>query len=145
MEYASFQLCLWWVLHVLTLLIQIVFPLHAIVFKKSRNKKFIHGTFVTIGVTLPLVPILTSVIHSAVEFHKNPNNLTSFWSGGLGYGFIRFPPILCYERDRDILFYSFTLPIDVMVAIGCSMLLTIVWSLHRVSQALIYNPACLII
>ena len=133
MEYASFQLCLWWALHVLMLLIQIVFPLHAISLNKSRNKKFLHGIFVTIGLTLPAVPILTSLVHSAVKFHETPSNLTTFASSGLGYGFTRFPPILCYERDREVLFYSFTLPIDIMVALGCSMLLTIVWFLHRVS------------
>ena len=45
-------------------------------------------------------------------------------------GFLRF---YVMQEMGGALFYSFSLPIVIIVAVGCTMLLIIVWSLHRVS------------
>ena len=112
------------------LFLKLLYPFNGISRGKSSKIKYLHITFVLIGIMLPLVPIITSIVVYAVDQHDNPTNI---WSGGLGFGIVRFPPILCYARDKGALFYSFSLPIVIIVAVGCTMLLIIVWSLHRVS------------
>ena len=57
-----------------------------------------------------------------------------FLSGGLGYSSIRFPAILCASSNRDAAFYGLVLPIDIIIATGCTLLLIIFWSVHRVSS-----------
>ena len=58
-------------------------------------------------------------------------------SGGLGFRYSRFPAILCTGTDRDVIFYSVVLPIDIMLASVCTMMITVLWSVHRVSLVII--------
>ncbi len=49
-----------------------------------------------------------------------------------GYQLIRFPPSIC-SPGGDIFFYSVTIVIDVLLAIGVCFLITIFWIIHTVS------------
>ena len=102
----------------------------------SGRTKYLHIVCVIIGIAIPFTPIITSMSKFATHLEEQAENGTSdqlFLSRGLGFIVIRFPPILCTGSERDAVFYSFMLPIDLALAFGCTLLLIILWSVHRVS------------
>ncbi len=132
--YTTVQLTLWWLFHVIMLFLKIIFPFHEISMgSESRKVKYLHAFFVCAGLLIPFVPIISSMVDYAIEIKDSSTNEVSFWSGGLGFGINSFPPTLCYGRDREVVFYSYILLIDIITATGCTLLLIIIWSLHRVS------------
>ena len=128
------QFILWWLFHIATLLWNVLFPFHARSFGKMKN---IHIACVILGILLPLIPIITPMAAFAVDLQNQNENSTSevrnslFLSGGLGFGSVRFPPILCAATDQNIFFYSYIFIVDIIIVCGCTMLLIIVWSVHR--------------
>ena len=80
------------------------------------------------GVLLPLVPIIAAMADFAVDVRKQNKD---FLSGGMGFGPTTFPSILCSSTDLDVDFYSSVLFMGIIGASGCTMLLIIVWYLHK--------------
>ena len=138
MTYILGQLTMWWIFHTSTLFWKLVFPLHA---QSMLGKiKYIHITCVILGFLLPLVPIISSMAKFAMDpsntfgNSSNPRSRSdSFISGGLGFGPTRFPTVVCSSSDPDVIFYSLIVPIDIVLACGCTMLIIIFWSLYKVS------------
>ena len=82
----------------------------------------------------------------AVDVQKQNKD---FLSGGMGFGPTTFPTILCSSTDLDVIFYSSALLVDIIAASGCTMLLIIVWYLHKLykrkrEQVVIYIKPYLI-
>ena len=133
-SYILYQLALWWIFHTTTLFWKILFPFHARSFEVTHKMKYLHITcIIQVGLLLPLIPIITSVVKFIIEEAESGNATSTTDSNGLGYGMTRFPPILCTPTDRDAAFYSLILPLDVILAVGCTLLAIIVLSVHRVS------------
>ena len=130
-----YQMTLWWLFHVTSLFWKVVFPFHA---QSFSNIKLIHITSIILGILLPVVPIITIMTKFAVNLQKQSENSPSqlknslFLSGGLGFGATGFPTILCNGMDPNAVFYSFSMIIDIIVAFGCTLLLIIFWSIHKV-------------
>ena len=109
----------------------------------SGKVKYIHITCVIAGILLPLLPIITSMAKFAMDIRKQNEKSTSqikndlFLSGGLGFTTSRFPSILCAGRDQDVIFYTVVLPINIILASGCTILINIFWSVHKVSLLII--------
>ena len=141
-SYILFQMGFWWLLHVVMLFWKIIFPFHSRSYEVSGKMKLVHIAGVTAGLILPLSTIVTSMAKFAAKVHKSTGNGTSstelFLSGGLGYTNPRFPPILCTGSDGDAVFYSTVLPLDLALAMGCTMLLIIFLHVHRVRMYLKY-------
>ena len=51
---------------------------------------------------------------------------------GLGFGLATFPPILCYTLNKDVVFFSFILPITLLMVMGITLLLLTIWAVHKV-------------
>ena len=141
--YMLCQLALWWLFHTVSLFWKIMFPFHARSFNMSGKVKYIHITCVIVGILLPLLPIITLMAKFAVDIRKQNENSTSqikndlFLSGGLGFRSSRFPAILCTGNDHDVIFYTVVLPIDIILASGCTILISVLWSVHSVSLLII--------
>ena len=137
--YVLFQLALWWLFHTTIFFWKVTFPFHARAFQISGRNKSIHLICAIVGVLLPLVPIIALMANNGLDVQNQNENSTSqrkvslFLSGGLGFGSSRFPPILCTGTDPDTIFYSLVLAIDIILAFGCTLLIIIIWSIHRVS------------
>ena len=43
-----------------------------------------------------------------------------------------FPPFLCSPKNLNLWYYTMNLPINILVAIGVSLLILIFWKLHKV-------------
>ena len=138
-SYTLLQLTLWWMFHTTALLWNIQFPFHARSFKTAHRVKYIHIGCVVAGLIIPLVPIITSMVTFAVELEsdeiRKSRNIT-FASGGMGYGLIRFPPILCTGRNKNAVFYALVLPINLILMYGITVLIFLFYSIHKVS---LYN------
>ena len=58
----------------------------------------------------------------------------TFVSGGMGYGFPRFPPIICIGTDSDSVFYSIVLALIILLGIGITIIILLFWFVHKVSK-----------
>ena len=66
-----------------------------------------------LALVLPLVTIISSLMKG-------------------GFTFIRFPPLICSPKSLDAIFFTFVLPIDLIIGAGTTQLIIIVWKLHKV-------------
>ena len=132
-----YQTSLWWLFHIATLFWQVIFPFHALSYETSNKNKYIHITCIIFGILLPQIPIITSMAAFGVDLQKQNKNSSSqlrnslFFSGGLGFGPNGYPTILCIGRDPDIVLYNFIVMMGTILAIGCSLLVIIFWSVHK--------------
>ena len=124
--YCMLQLNLWWVFHVTLLFWKIRFPLRAM--KLSHLMPRVHVVCVLLGLTIPLLPVLATIAHSQITGYSSREGLPS----GLCFGLANFPPILCYTLDKDVVFYSFILPVTLLMLVGVTALLLTIWAVHKV-------------
>lgn len=133
--YTLLQTAIWWLCHTTALLWKIRYPFHARSYQTSHKIKYIHIACMIAGVLIPFLPIVTSMAEFAVDLKTNTElqqrNVT-FWSGGLGYLQIRFPPVLCAGRDGVAVYYTSVLPINIIVLVGLTELILLFWTVHRV-------------
>ena len=136
--YGLLQLSVWWFIHTGITFWKAFFPFHSRSFEVSGRMKYVHAASLVIGMLFPFLPVVTSMVKFAVDVQQKTDNSTSslqlFLSGGLGFSVSRFPPILCTASDPEAVFYTLVLPIDIILLVGCSFLLIIFWSIHRVSN-----------
>ena len=137
--YVISQLPLWWLFHTATIFWKIVFPFHARSFLNSGKMKIIHILCLTIGILLPLLSIIISITKFGVDLQDEYKNSTAsfrnnlFLSRGMGYISARSPPILCTGSDVEVIFYTLVLPMEVILAVGCTMMIIVLWTVYRVS------------
>ena len=136
-SYILFQIAFWWLSNATVILWKLQFPFHARSFENSGKMKYVHIASVITGLLLPLISPITSMADFAVDLSSNKvlqSQNISFVSGGLGYGLIRFPSILCSAIDRYALYYSTILPINLMVIVGITELILVFRIIHKVSH-----------
>ena len=135
LSYLLLQIAFWWLSHATIILWKLQFPFHARSFENSGKMKYVHIVSVIVGLLLPLVSPITSMVDFAVDLSSSEvlqSQNISFVSGGLGYGLIRFPSILCSAIDRYALYYSNVLPINLMVIVGITELILVFRIIHKV-------------
>ena len=134
--YMLVQTSIWWLIHTTALFWKIQFPFHARSFQMSHRIKYIYAACIIAGIIIPVLPIVASMADFAVAVSSNTGlqsrNIT-FLSGGLGYGQIRFPPILCSGNNNNVVYYTSIFPINIMVIIGLTELILLFWTIHKVS------------
>ena len=137
-SYITFQVALWWLFHTSILLWKVIFPFHSQTYMTSGKLKYVHAVCLIIGIFLPVATVISSMSKFGVQSRNEAETGTSaqdlFVNGGLGYSITMFPPIICAPSDNDVLFYSLILPIVIMQAAGSTVLIFILWHIHRVSH-----------
>lgn len=139
-SYILLQIAFWWLIHATVILWKLQFPFHARSFENSGKMKYVHISSVIAGLLLPLISPIISMADFAVDLSSNEvlqSQNISFVSGGLGYGLIRFPSILCSAIDRYALYYSNILPINLMVIVGITELILVFRIIHKVRLSLV--------
>ena len=116
--YGLFQLAVWWFCHVVSLFWKIRFPFHARSFEATHRLKYIHIAMVIVGLVLPTLPVIVTFTAG------NPSTR--------GFGLTSFPPVLCTSLQSDPSFYSLVLPINIVLANGVPLLITVFWIIHKV-------------
>ena len=125
--YCLFQLAIFWLCHILTLFWGLKFPFRARAFQQTHRMKYIHIACVLTGLLAPLVPVVATI----AQFSHGKSTSEAV-RGGLGFGIVRFPPILCAGRDSDTTFYSLILPLSIMLMVGITFVVFIFWIIHKV-------------
>ena len=110
-----------------------MFPYHARSFQKSHKMKYIYIGSIIAGLLIPLVPIIASMADFALRVQSDPvlQNIDAA-SGGLGYGLVRFPPILCSPTNANIVYYGTVFPINITMMVGIAFLIIVFWRIHKV-------------
>ena len=126
--YILLQEAMWWLFHITAFFWKVYFPFHARSYQLSKKIKYIHIVCVVVGLILPLVPVVTLMGTFAKKNKASQTNVT-FLSGGAG---IR--PFICSAIDADAIFYSLTLLLYLIMILGCSLLILIMWYMIRVSS-----------
>ena len=75
--------------------------------------KYFHIVCVVLALVLPSVTVFTSLMKG-------------------GFTITRFPPLVCSPKSLDTIFFTFVLPIDLIIGAGTTQLIVIVWKLHKV-------------
>ena len=99
--------------------------------------KYIHVACVTVGILIPLVPVVAMMAEFASEVQSSAAlqaaNVT-FVSGGLGYSLTRFPPILCFGFSSNVVYYAILIPIILIFFVGIPELILLFAFVHKVSD-----------
>ncbi len=103
------------------------FPFHARNFAIDGKMKYIHITCVIAIILLSSVPVISIIL---VDWRQRQNGENVM--GTLGFGITRFQPITCTAMNRNSLYYSLVLPINLMVPVGVTLLILILWIIHKV-------------
>ena len=101
-HYCALQQVFIWFFHVVVMFWGIKFPFSSRRFRKKGYAKYLHLSLVLL---LFVLPVITLVV--------------GFETGG--YSMPRFPPTTCLAVNPDAAFYSFILPITVIMALGISL------------------------
>lgn len=118
--YTVLQTAIWWFCHVAVLFWKICFPFSAKRFESACGFKLLHATTVVIAILLPTVPIIAQFVVGGSK--------KAFAQGS-------YPPILCIGLNRDIAFYGVALPISLLIQIGITLLIILLWKIRKVCYA----------
>ena len=82
--------------------------------------------------TLLYFPYLMFIFPILGIFIPLPGVLLAFFVPDWGYVVNQFPPLLCSTQNLNLTYYSLTLPLNVLLAIGTSLFVLMFWKLHKV-------------
>ena len=115
-SFAVLPLAIWVAVQIGYILAAISAPFYFNQFKDTKWKvNILHITTLVVGLLSPLVPSIASIASK----------------GGFSPFDTKFPPIVCFTRNRDVTVYSLVLPLAVLVSIIITQLILILHILIR--------------
>ena len=137
--YSTLAVSLWWFMLAAALFWKIRFPHHSRSFQNTNKMACLHIGCGLAGLLIPLVPVIALMSGYAVRIKSSGE---SFISGGLGFTNVRFPPQPCNGNNKAIVFYSIILPTNLLLAIGITLTILILWIIHKVSVKANFFQMC---
>ena len=113
-NYCSTQLCMWLVIHVTFLFLAIKFPFWYRQFKLSGRIKYAHGVVVLLALMVPVPGALLPLRD--------------------GYFAARNPTIICTGRSTEYRYYTYVLPISVILGTTKYLLILTCWKIIKVGM-----------
>ena len=107
------------------------FPFHARDFEIDNRMKFVHIACVVLCLVLSFLPIIVITLDDVVKRAKGIPTI-----GTAGFSLVRFPPIFCSAVNRSAVYYSLILPINLIVPVGVTLLILVVWLLYKVHSCM---------
>ena len=115
-SFAVLPLAIWIAVQIGYILAAISAPFYFNRLKETKWKvNVLHITALLVGVLSPLVPSIASI--------ASQGGFTSFDT--------KFPPIVCFTRNRDITVYSLLIPLAVLISLIITQLILIIHFLLR--------------
>ena len=114
-HYTSMQQSLLWFFHIVAVFWGTKFPFHAKSFQRKGHFKYVHAAMLITSIVLPFVPV------AVVQ-------------GTGGSTLAQIPAFLCSARSPEAFFYSFILPVSIIVATGLSLVVLIFQVIVHVTQ-----------
>ena len=112
--YFVVQALVWFTCHTATLFWAVKFPLHRKYHERVGHMKYIHTAVVLAGLLLPSIPVIVVLA-----------------TGGF---MTTYSPLACIAKDVDAFFYSFILPIDIVITFTMTILVLIFWIIVKESN-----------
>ena len=122
-DYNSLQLLVWWLSHVISIYLLIVYPLQAKTFLKTNKIHYVHAAIVATGLLAPTIPVLITLL-ADIDQEDHPERL--------GYRIFLYPATTCANVRGSIHFYTVNVPSNIMITTGVMFLLVIFWKLYKV-------------
>ena len=119
--YSTMQFTLLWIMHISSLFWKIYFPLNTVSSKNIHRTNYIHVTCLIAALLLSLISPLASHLKG-------------------GFIMIDFPSFFCGGKETDVTFYVHLLPITILLGVGTSLLVLILWKLHMVYISTFQKP-----
>ena len=110
--YCIQQICMWILLHALFLFWGVAFPFHYRQLKANNRLRYAHIISIALGIFVPLPSALAPL--------KD------------GYIVTSHPTVACAGRNTDITYYTFVLPLSILLAITSILLALMFWTLFKV-------------
>ncbi len=139
--YIPVQTMIWWLEHSIVVLwiVRNASSLHPFG-SKRKNKIIIHVIFLAAAFLLPLVPIISAVSGSIMNYNNSESHFPSSYDGttknlissGLGFQKI-YICTLCQMADFTLSFYTYTWFLTVLQGIGTTFLILIFYQLWKVN------------
>ena len=115
--FTAFVVLLLWLSQTYIFLWAIRWPLHFQSYKATNKMKYVHITVAAITLTVPAIVALIS-----------------YFAGG--YGISNLSIYTCSARDVETTFYAVIVPIDIIIILGISQIVIIIWNIaDMVSKA----------
>lgn len=130
LHYLLLFLTLWWICHISIMFWKLRFPFHARDFEIENRMKFVHIACAVPCLVLSFLPIVVITLDDVVQRAKGVDTV-----GTVGFSLVRFPPIICSAMNRNAIYYSLILPINLIVPVGVTLLILVVWLLYKVHAA----------
>ena len=116
-QFALVSTSIYWMVHILYIGVLVKFPFFG---KKLQKKsKQIHIATVLVSIFLASIGPVVTLVH-------------------FGYFTARFPVLACLPRNMDVLFFSISLPVIVIVGLGSVILMFLFRELRKVSVICMY-------
>ena len=106
-------------------------PINAFLARKLNRIKHIHIGCVIAGFLLPLLPLVIIVADYTGRFKTDETLMdenVTFLSGGFGF---------CGRLNPKATLYGFVLPLSLLTAIGTTLLIFVIYVLHKVSHTVL--------
>ena len=126
--YSTLSGSLWWFMLATTLFWKIQFPFHSRSFQTTNKMKYLHIGCCLAGLLIPLIPVIALMSGYGVRITSSGRSF------GLGFTYVRFPPLPCNGNNHVILYYSLVLPTNILLAIGITFIILILRIVHKVSH-----------
>ena len=127
--YSTLSTSLWWLMLTATLFWRVQFPFHSRSFQGTTRMRCLHVGCGLIGALIPLTPVVAILSAYAIRIRATGR---SFTAGGMGFGYVRFPPLPCNGRNSVIAYYSMILPTNIMLGVGITLTIFILRRIHKV-------------
>ena len=111
--FTVFVVLLLWLFQTHIFLWAILWPLHFQSYKATNKMKYIHIAVVAISLTVPAIVALIS-----------------YFAGG--YGISSLSNYRCFALDTETLFYAILVPVDIIMILGISQIIIIIWNVADV-------------
>ena len=103
---------MWIFLHSIFLFWAVVFPFNYRQLRISRRIRYAHIISVVLAVVVPLPAALVHLKDGHIAYYT--------------------PTILCQGRNRDYAYYTFVLPVSIIMCITSCLLVVIIWTIFKV-------------
>ena len=113
--YAVLPLAIWVTMQIAFILIGVYFPFHGQRFLASKwKRRSLHVFALVLGLLFPLPTIIVSSVKGHSLFGPT------------------FPPVVCTSQRRDIMIFTWLIPLNVLLAVIITMLIFIFYKVIKV-------------
>ena len=108
------HISLLWLCHVMMMFAKLKWPIYARKIALAGNCKYIHAASLILLTLIPIILIIVVFVRSG------------------GFSMLNFPPLFCFSKEKDMIYYFIILPISVLLAAGSSLLAVIIYIINKV-------------